>query len=786
MEDEIENLYQNEEPHMTESDKIKLRLRKFCYVIGALLILWVISIIIVFAVNKPQDNNISWDEAYKRAHKFISNLNPTEINGLLNGTNNIETIMSPYKTKNEISKNKLCEGQIPNNSKIKFKGMCIQEGTTGVRFSNETGILWQSEINTAATFNKTLMYKIGKAQGEESKEKGINTLLSPSVNIMSLSQNDIFWESFGENPFYSGICASEIIKGIQENGVISTIKYFLGNDSKIYENLNSFNNDNNVILDNYLEPFYRAIHDSQVGAVMISNEALNKTYYNKERNNFTNILRDILEFKGFALSDLFDTNNKSIYNCFLLDLNLGKNCAGELPKQIQENDSFGGSHSYLPLFQDTMKNKSANESALRIIATMYKMNQMDDYPEVNLYNYTRKNESIKIQKEAAIESQVLLKNEKNILPLQNDTKIVVIGNISIRRDCQFGNNIPLGIDSNSTKSECFISPLEEFKKLAPKNNVTVKSLSDIINSNTRKKETGLDKIESIVKKFQKKSINVAIVFVTTSLDKYLVVDDGLNSSLWYNVDNLINITIEYKIKVIVVINTPTVPIPSWLSRVDACLFSGYPGAEASQAIVKILFGEKNPSGHLPFTWKDKGQPYPSLSFLDNVTKVDKKIEKIKKDEFKYNGIDSDGLLDDIKNYGEEKYNYFPFGFGLSYSSFIYSSNLTVFINETCLTAIFNITNNSTYPGQAVPMMFLNFPDIKGYPEYLFKGFEKVKIEPNKTQTVTIVADDHALSNFKSELNKYVRVNGTINVYIVENGKITIQKNIKTNYTSYKK
>ena len=518
-----------------------------------------------------------------------------------------------------------------------------------------------------------------------------------------------------------------------------------------------------MILNNYLEPFYRAIHDAQVGAVMISNEALNNDNKNKNRRNLTNILRDILEFKGFALSDLLDTVNNQIYNCFLLDLNLGKNC------------DLGYS----------MKNENANESAIRIIATMYKMNQMEDYPEVDLYKGIIKNESKNIQKEAAIESQVLLKNKEKILPLKKNQTIVVIGNISIKRDCQSDNKnaIPLGIDSNSTKSECFISPLEEFKKLAQKKNVTVKSLSDIINSNTSKIETGLDKIESIVKDL-KKSINVAIVFVTISLDKYFVVDDGLNSSLWDYTDNLINITIKNEIKVILVINALKVSIPSWLNNVDACLFSGYPGAEASQAIADILFGDENPSGHLPFTWNNESQPYQSLSSLDNCAKVDKKI---KKDEFKYKGIDSDGLLDDIKNFGKEKYNYFPFGFGLSYSSFVYSSNLSFIINETSLTVTFNITNNSTYPGQAVPMMFLSFPDIKGYPEYLFKGFEKVKIEPNKTQTVTIVADDHALSYFDSELNKYVRVNGTINVYIVENGNITNPKiNITTNYTSYDK
>ena len=87
--------------------------------------------------------------------------------------------------KNMSEKAYICVGQIDplKNSKVDFKGMCLQDGPAGVRFANGTGISWQAPINTAATFNKKLMYEIGKAQGEESKEKGINTLLTPCVNI---------------------------------------------------------------------------------------------------------------------------------------------------------------------------------------------------------------------------------------------------------------------------------------------------------------------------------------------------------------------------------------------------------------------------------------------------------------------------------------------------------------------------------------------------------------------------------------------------------------------------
>ena len=135
--------------------------------------------------------------------------------------------------------------------------MCLQDGPSGVRYSNDTGISWQVNVNLAATFNKTLLYEIGKAQGEENKEKGINTFLSPCVNIMRTPQAGRVWEAFGEDPFYSGICASEMIKGIQSVGVIATIKHFVGNDQETYRHSSSLNIEMGPLMNIYVEHFYR-------------------------------------------------------------------------------------------------------------------------------------------------------------------------------------------------------------------------------------------------------------------------------------------------------------------------------------------------------------------------------------------------------------------------------------------------------------------------------------------------------------------------------------------------
>ena len=252
--------------------------------------------------------------------------------------------------------------------------------------------------------------------------------------------------------------------------------------------------------------------------------------------------------------------------------------------------------------------------------------------------------------------------------------------------------------------------------------------------------------------------------------------------------------------VIVVINAPSVvnlPLldKPLLDKVNAVLFSGFPGAGTGNAIADILFGEENPSGHLPYTWANLDQYCTNNKFLENLEVINKENGKTWKDDYRYNGIDSAGLKDDTENHDMEQNEYkeglyvgqrwfnkynksfiFPFGYGLSYSTFEYYW-IDLSINKTGLTAKINVKNTSSRLGKAVPMLFLSFPDSIGdYPKHIFKGFEKVEIEPNKTKEVTIFVDDHALSYFNVTQNKYVRVNeGQINVSIAENGNLSAIK-----------
>ena len=170
----------------------------------------------------------------------------------------------------------------------------------------------------------------------------------------------------------------------------------------------------------------------------------------------------------------------------------------------------------------------------------------------------------------------------------------------------------------------------------------------------------------------------------------------------------------------------------------------------------------NPSGHLPFAWAE---------MKDYCTKINElgQGNRSPDNQFKYDY--TEGLYVGQRWFNKKnKKPVFPFGFGLTYTTFDYS-DLKVNMNEEGLFAEFNVKNDGSVSGSAVPMMFLSFPDSIGdYPKYIFKGFEKIELDPGETKNVIIKADAHALSYFNVKDNKYVRVNdGTIEVYIAENG-----------------
>jgi beta-glucosidase len=489
-----------------------------------------------------------------------------------------------------------------------------------------------------------------------------------------------------------------------------------------------------------------------------------------------------------------------------------------MPGGYSWGEYFGRDKSYWSMLekyddQGILEKNRITESATRIIATMYQLNQMENFPDIHMFTDTKTDERKKLQRDAATESQILLKNEDDILPLKDIKTIAVIGNAAFERDCinenDFGcvnetnlvvnGHIPLGYGSGTTDFSYLITPLQGIEEIAKKKGIEVLSSGKLIYKDEIRKIRNEDKTVHVSAKEDiesgveiAKKADAAIVFVKAdSGEEYLVVEssigDRIHLDAWHEGNELIESIAKVNKNIIVVINAPAVINVPWLDKVKAVVFSGFSGAESGHAIADILFGEVYPSGHLPYAWGGIDDYGTKITHLVNYSICE--TGQTYANEYRYEGIDSAGRKDDRPGHEKEQYDYteglyvgqrwfnkqkkkpiFPFGFGLTFTKFEYSE-LKVSLNKDGLTAEFKVKNVGKVTGQAVPMMFLTFPDsVKDYPEHIFKGFDKVELKSGEEKTIKIVADDHALSYFNVEQNKYVRVkDGIIKVFIAENG-----------------
>ena len=731
----------------------------------------VIAIIIILLKDDSENqlNFLTWEEAHKKAKEKIKDFTVDEKLSLLYGIQNMQ------KTRENG-----CVGSI-EPIQDKFGGICLQDGPAGVRFSLSTQS-WQAGINTASTFNKTLMYEVGKAQGKEFREKGINIALGPAMNFLRSPQGGRIWESYGDDPFLAGVAATQVIKGIQSNGVIACAKHYVGNDQETNRKNSSSNIQDQALWEIYIEPFYRSVVDAQVGSIMAAYNAVNDIYCVKNEILVKKYLKEMMGFQGFVMTDWWEvmSNSSDNFNSGV-DMNMpgGKD---EGPEYVGRDKSYWSNFKTY-INDGEITTERLDDAVERILAPMYKLDQFNSYvkfPEVNLNKNTITKETKKLNREAAAQSNVLLKNEDNILPIRNmkDKTIAIIGNDAIESPCIrdsdcscksesnnfFQGHISLGYGSGTTYFNYTVDPLTAIKARAEKEGIKIINSNDIIESaeviEERTIVVGKEDIEKA--KEVAGEADLCIVFISADsgeqyIDLEKSVGDRYDLKAWHSGDELVEAVLEKNENVIVVINSPgPIDLP-WYENIKGLIFSGFGGAESGNGIADILFGDYNPSGHLPYVWAELDN-YPSkIKIFSNPTYYDYK----------------EGVFVGQRYFDKNNKTYiFPFGYGMSYTTFEFDKdkNISATMTKEGLKIKFSMKNVGAMEGEAVPMVFLKFPnDIEAqdeYPDKLFKGFDKKWIKPNEAVEFEILVDDHALSYFNVFSQKFERPkNGSYTVYV---------------------
>ena len=690
-------------------------------------------------------NFLSWEDAKNEAKKFLTNFTLKEKIHLMYG--------------NGLNPMKRCVGQIAR----------FQKGLTNS---------WPAPINLASTFNRELIYEVGKAQGYDFYHTGINVALTPCINMLRVPQGGRIFEGYGENPFLTGELCVELIKGIQSNGVIACAKHFIGNEQEKYRIASNSIIDERTLMEIYADPFYKAIKKGDVGCIMCSYNAVNGTLLFKNKL-MKEILKEKFGFNGFIISDWYAVNDDSpdsVNNG--LDINM--------PGTISKLPFIGSSllnpsfWSKIPKYveQNLIKKEKINETAERIISTMFKFDQIKYFPKNEYYSQNFITEdSKKLNRKVAAESNILLKNENNILPInlkkieeQNKKyKIALLGINAFKgnfygQEPGFSNYISQklkadghltnGYGSGTTTYNYVIVPYDGIKsKINNCKNIELVPYAKLDKDENEDIDTSKKLAENC---------DLVLIFVHSisgegSLKIANSFGDRSDLDVLHNGNKLIEEISQINENVIVVINSPGPVNMDWKDKVKGIIFGGLAGQESGNGIADVLFGDVNPSGHLPFVIGKKEQ-YPSE--IKGIQEYDmlNSVKNVKIDEFKDTVKYEEGLF--IGQYWFDKKNEIPtyyFGYGLSYTQFEFSDLLCNYDkNLKKLTAKFKVKNIGNYDGSVVAFLYLTFPlEDEKYPLRVLKGFDKYLLKINEIKECSIDVEEHDLSYYDINSKDYI-------------------------------
>ena len=362
---------------------------------GGIVLIVAIVLIVVFVTKDDDDSSssssssstsfiddinvtkVAWDVAFSKADEDLEKLNLTDKINLLYGIGDMSDL----------------SGKIAANSKINLDQINLQDGPSGVRTPNKT-TSWPAGINLASTFNRTLMYKVGKEQGKEFRLRGIHIMLGPCMNMMRTPLGGRMWEAYGEDPFLSGATATEVIKGIQENGVIAVAKHYVGNEVEKNRRNSTSNIPEQALWEIYIEPFYRSVKDADVCSIMSSYNDVNGTLLAKNKRLLQTYLKDTIGFKGFVMSDWFAIKDNDVANFK----------SGEDMNMPGKISSVDWSKLEQAVNNGTVTEERVNDAARRILASLYRLDQRsttNKFPDFDFSVNTINEKNKKLNREAA-------------------------------------------------------------------------------------------------------------------------------------------------------------------------------------------------------------------------------------------------------------------------------------------------------------------------------------------------------------------------------------------------
>lgn len=587
---------------------------------------------------------------------------------------------------------------------------------------------------TACSFDRQLLYRLGEALGVECQAENVSTILGPAVNIKRSPLCGRNFEYFSEDPYLSSEMAISHIKGVQSQGVGTSLKHFAANNQEERRMTASATIDDRTLREIYLTAFEAAIKEAKPWTVMCSYNRINGIFVSEDPKLLTDILRKEWGFDGYVMSDWGAVNNR------VAGLEAGMDL--EMPGSNGTNDA---------LILEAVLTEKLDESVLdvaveRILTKVFEF--VDNRKEV-VFDLEDRHD---LARQVATESAVLLKNDQDILPLTTESKIAFIGEFASKPRYQGGGSSHI----NSFKVS---SALEAGLKLAPI--IYAKGFETTV---VQTNETLLEEAIKVASQ-----CDVAVIFAGLPDSFESEAYDRTHLNLPHCQNQLIAEVLKVQPNTVIVLHNGSPVEMPWVNEVKGILEMYLGGQAVGEASVDLLFGQANPCGKLAETFPIRLQDTPT--YLNY---------KVVNDEINY----GEGIFVGYRYYDTKEIPVlFPFGHGLSYTQFDYH-HLSLSQNEMLdtdeLIVSLEVTNTGRVAGKEIVQLYVSDQSNRAIrPKKELKNFVKVELQPGETQTVSMTLNKRSFSWYNPKISDWDVNSGQYEILIGKSVSDIVLKDIVT-------
>ena len=633
-------------------------------------------------------------------------------------------------------------------------------------WTNDSCVAFPALTCLAATWDPTVSMLYGKSIGEEARYRNKTVLLGPGVNIYRTPLNGRNFEYMGEDPYLAGRMVVPYIQGVQKNGVAACVKHYALNNQEVNRHTTNVIVDDRTLYEIYLPAFKAAVQEGNTWAIMGSYNLYKDQHVCHNQYLLNDILKGEWGFDGVVVSDwggVHDTD-QSITNG--LDMEFGSWTNGLSNGTSNAYDNYYLAQPYLERIKSgKVGTKELDDKVRRILRLAFRTTMDRNRP----YGTMRSPEHYEAARKIGEAGIVLLQNNNDLLPidLDNTKKIAVIGENAVKM-------MTVGGGSSSLKVQREISPLDGIRNRVGNKAEVVYARGYV--GDASGEYNGVVSGQNLKDDRTPEELIAEAVRVAGEAD-YVIFIGGLNKSahqdcedsdraglgLPYDQDKVITELVKANKNLIVInISGNAVAMP-WVKEVPAILQAWFLGSEAGTAIAAVLTGDVNPSGKLPFTFPAKLEDVPAhqLGEYPGTEKVGNIVNE------KYN----EGIFVGYRWTDKQKKvkPLFPFGYGLSYTTFEYGKPVadkkTMSADDT-ITFTVSVKNTGTREGQEVVQLYIS--DKKSSlprPVKELKGFDKVKLAPGEEKNISFTITKDALSFFDDTKHEWVAEPGKFEAVI---------------------